>query len=99
MPQAVIDKSKFNPFMRDIFTEASPFEIIKGEQDQIVYFRGFKDKETYRPQRLNEDDFDNLEQKLREKQEGKDHSEEEKQNNVKGYGLESVSIEPEQNLN
>jgi len=42
----VIDKAKFNPFMRDIFTEASPFEI---EKDRIVYFRGFKNPEKYRP--------------------------------------------------
>lgn len=27
LPQTLIEKSKQNPFMRDIFTEASPFEI------------------------------------------------------------------------
>ena len=28
LPAALLEKAKINPYMRDIFTEASPFEIL-----------------------------------------------------------------------
>ncbi len=40
--------------MRDIFTEASPFEI-KEDGETIVYYRGFKDQEKYRQSSLEQD--------------------------------------------
>lgn len=44
LPLSVVQKSQDNPFMRDIFTEASPFEI----EDKIVYYREFKNPQKYR---------------------------------------------------
>ena len=40
--------------MRDIFTEASPFEI---EGENIIYYRGFKDTEKYKHKEITEDDY------------------------------------------
>lgn len=38
--------------MRDIYTEASPYEV---EGDKIVYYRGFKDRSKLRPHVNNEE--------------------------------------------
>ncbi|CDW84668.1 sam-dependent methyltransferase [Stylonychia lemnae] len=46
LPLSIAEKSKQNPFMRDIFTEATPFEI---EENGITYYREFKDKTKYIP--------------------------------------------------
>lgn len=43
----VMEKTLNNPYMRDIFTEASPYEI-KEDGQTIVYYRGFRDREKYR---------------------------------------------------
>ena len=41
----MIEKSRNNPFMRDLFTEATPFEIENGK---IIYYPHFKEPELYR---------------------------------------------------
>ena len=47
LPEAVLEKAKSNPFMRDLFTEANPFLITK--EGEIVYERKFRNPEQYTP--------------------------------------------------
>lgn len=46
LPTAVIEQTKKNPYMRDIFTEASPFII---SENNIGYNRKFQNPELLRP--------------------------------------------------
>lgn len=48
LPQTLIDKElTMNPFMRDMYTEASPFEI---NGSQITYDPEFKNLDRFKPQ-------------------------------------------------
>ena len=47
LPANLIDKElTMNPFMRDMYTEATPFEIVGKE---IKYRQEFNDPERFRP--------------------------------------------------
>jgi hypothetical protein len=47
LPSEVVERAKANPFMRDILTEASPFDI--SPTGEILYSRLFNDTERLRP--------------------------------------------------
>jgi hypothetical protein len=47
LPPEIVEKAKKNPFMRDILTEASPFDI--NSEGEILYSRVFKNPEKLRP--------------------------------------------------
>lgn len=47
LPESVLEKSKVNPFMRDLFTEANPFNITT--DGTIIYERAFRNPEQYTP--------------------------------------------------
>jgi hypothetical protein len=52
----IVEKSKTNPFMRDLLTEATPFEI---KQDgTIVYHREFVNSEQLRPNKIMQENPD-----------------------------------------
>ena len=58
LPQTIIESLKTNPFMRDIHTEATPFEIT--EEGLIKYHRSFKNIEQYQPQFLKGGEQDKM---------------------------------------
>ena len=54
----IIEKSISNPSMRDVLTEASPFEITP--EGKIIYSREFKNPEFYRPQYAHKENPDKM---------------------------------------